>query len=171
MSGGRAGRSWHRARRYWRRCCPRDPTASESCTSSGFTGIRSLGERPGDPAALEEVHRHRARGCRRGVRQRLRGALQPVPLRLRRPNRRAGSVASLARGGVTRRRPGAYRAGTAQGQRSPRLKVTASKGRIWTGASSCAVAINTHFPSRSSNASTVRSAGSTSHRWPTPSRA
>ena len=50
------------------------------------------------------------------------------------------------------------------GQRSPRPKVMASKGRMRTGASSCAVAISTHSPSRSSKASRVRSAGSTSHR-------
>ena len=50
------------------------------------------------------------------------------------------------------------------GQRSPRLRVTASKGRMRTGASSCAVAISTHSPLRSSKASRVRSAGSTSHR-------
>ena len=61
--------------------------------------------------------------------------------------------------------PSTYSAGaTFGGQRSPRLKVTASKGRMRTGASSCAVAISTHSPSRSSKASRVRSAGSTSHR-------
>ena len=58
-----------------------------------------------------------------------------------------------------------YSAGaTLGGQRSPRLKVTAAKGRMRTGASSCAVAISTHSPSRSSKASRVRSAGSTNHR-------
>ena len=61
--------------------------------------------------------------------------------------------------------PSTYSAGaTFGGQRSPRLKVTASKGRMRTGASSCAVAISTHSPSRSSKASRVRSAGSMSHR-------
>ena len=61
--------------------------------------------------------------------------------------------------------PSTYSAGaTFGGQRAPRLKVTASKGRMRTGASSCAVAISTHSPSRSSKASRVRSAGSTSHR-------
>ena len=35
----------------------------------------------------------------------------------------------------------------AQGQRSPRLKVIASKGRILTGSSSFALAISTHWPS------------------------
>ena len=59
----------------------------------------------------------------------------------------------------------------AQGHRSARLKVIASKGRTCTGSSSFAVAINTHSPSRSSNASRVRSTGSTSHRCATPSRA
>ena len=59
----------------------------------------------------------------------------------------------------------------AQGQRSARLKVIASKGRMLTGSSSFALAMSTHWPSRNSNASSVRSAGSTSHRCPTPSRA
>ena len=49
--------------------------------------------------------------------------------------------------------PSTYSAeATFGGQRSPRLKVTASKGRMRTGASSCAVAISTHSPSRSSKA-------------------
>ena len=61
--------------------------------------------------------------------------------------------------------------GWPQGHRSPRLKVIASKGRTCTGSSSFAVANSTHSPSRSSNASRVRSAGSTSHRCATPSRA
>ena len=51
-----------------------------------------------------------------------------------------------------------------QGQRSPRLKVIASKGRMLTGSSSFALPISTHSPARSSNASRVRSVGSTSHR-------
>ena len=50
------------------------------------------------------------------------------------------------------------------GQRSPRLKVTASNGRMHTEASFCAVAISTHSASRSSKASRMRSAGSTNHR-------
>ena len=58
--------------------------------------------------------------------------------------------------------------GPDQGHRSPRLKVIASNGRMLTGSSFFAVAIGTHSPSRSSNASRVRSAGSTSHRWRTP---
>ena len=58
-----------------------------------------------------------------------------------------------------------------QGQRSPRLKLTASKGRTCTGSSSFAVANSTHSPSRSSKASKVRSIGSTSHRCGTSSRA
>ena len=58
-----------------------------------------------------------------------------------------------------------------QGQRSPRLKVIASKGRMLTGSSSFALAISSHCSSWSSNASRVRSAGSTSHRQGTPSRA
>ena len=49
-------------------------------------------------------------------------------------------------------------------QRSPRLKVIASNGRMLTGSSSFALAISNHCPSRSSNASRVRSIGSTSHR-------
>ena len=60
---------------------------------------------------------------------------------------------------------------THQGQRSPRLKVIASKGRMLTGSSSFALAISSHCTSWSSNASRVRSAGSTSHRCATPSRA
>ena len=56
-------------------------------------------------------------------------------------------------------------------QRSPRLNVIASKGRTLTGSSSFAHAMSTHSPSRSSNASNVRSVGSTSHRYATPSRA
>ena len=57
----------------------------------------------GDPAALQGVHRRRARGRGRGgsVEQRLRGALQPVPPRLPQPHRRAGSVASLAGGALS----------------------------------------------------------------------
>ena len=47
----------------------------------------------------------------------------------------------------------------------------ASKVGMLTGSSSLAVAISTHCPSRSSNASRVRSVGSTSPRCPTPSRA
>ena len=58
-----------------------------------------------------------------------------------------------------------------QGHRSPRLKVIASNGPMLTGSSSIAVAIRTHSPLRSSNASSVRSVGSTSHRWGTPARA
>ena len=57
----------------------------------------------------------------------------------------------------------------AQGQRSPRLNVMASKRRMQTGSSSLALAIGTHRPLRSSNASRARSAGSTSHRCGTPS--
>ena len=60
---------------------------------------------------------------------------------------------------------------TSQGQRSPRLKVTASKGRMHIGSLSFALAISTHSPSRSSNASRVWSVGSTNHRCRTPSRA
>ena len=51
-----------------------------------------------------------------------------------------------------------------QGQRSPRLKVIASNGRMLTGSSSFALAIRSHCPSWSPNASRVRSVGSTSHR-------
>ena len=40
------------------------------------------------------------------------------------------------------------------------MKVTASKGRMQTGSASFALAISTHCPSRSSSASSVRSAGS-----------
>ena len=58
-----------------------------------------------------------------------------------------------------------------QRQRSPKLKVITSNGRMPIESSSAAVAISTHWPSRSSNASRVRSVGSTSHRWATPSRA
>ena len=43
----------------------------------------------------------------------------------------------------------------------------ASNGRMLTGSSSFAVPISTHSPSRSSNASNVRSVGSTSYRWRT----
>ena len=50
------------------------------------------------------------------------------------------------------------------GQRSPRLNVIASKGRMLTASSSFAHAMSTHCPSRSSNASNVRSTGSMSHR-------
>ena len=56
-----------------------------------------------------------------------------------------------------------------QGQRSPKLNVIASKGRMLTGSSSFALAISSHCPSWSSNASRVRSAGSMSHRCATPS--
>ena len=79
------------------------------------------------------------------------------------------------RRGTGRREPGApadFAPGTSsQGQRSPRLKVIASKGGTHTGSSSFALAIGIHCRSRSSNASRVRSAGSTSHRCETPSRA
>ena len=51
-----------------------------------------------------------------------------------------------------------------QGQRSPKLKVIALNGRTLTGSSSFALAISSHCPPRSSNASRVRSIGSTSHR-------
>ena len=57
------------------------------------------------------------------------------------------------------------------GHRSPRLNVIASNGRIETASSSFAHAMSAHSPSRSSNASRVRSVGSTSHRCATPSRA
>ena len=60
--------------------------------------------------------------------------------------------------------------GPDQGHRSPRLKVMASNRRMLTGSSSFAVPISTHSPSRSSNASSVRSGGSTSYRWRTPDR-
>ena len=70
------------------------------------------------------------------------------------------------------RPPGrARRVRTPQGHRSPRLKVIASKGRTLTGSSSFALAISNHCPSCSSNASRVRSVGSTSQRCATPSRA
>ena len=59
----------------------------------------------------------------------------------------------------------------AQGQRSPRLNAIPSNGGMLTGSSSFALAMSTHWPSRSSNASRVRSVGSTSQRCPTPSRA
>ena len=49
-------------------------------------------------------------------------------------------------------------------QRSPRLKVIVSKGRMPTGSSSFAVAMSTHPWSRSSKASKVRSAKCTSHK-------
>ena len=64
-----------------------------------------------------------------------------------------------------------HREGLRYGQRSPRLNVIASNGRIETASSSFAHAMSTHSPSRSSNASRVRSVGSTSHRCATPSRA
>ena len=63
------------------------------------------------------------------------------------------------------------RAGPRYGQRSPKLKVIASNGRMRIGSSSFAAAISTHSPSRSSNASKVRSVGSTNHRCRTSSRA
>ena len=75
---------------------------------------------------------------------------------------RAGRSAETRQNGSVQR---------AQGQRSARLKVIASKGRMLTGSSSFAVAMSTHSPSRSSKASRVRSVGSTSHRWPTPASA
>ena len=58
-----------------------------------------------------------------------------------------------------------------QGQRSARLKVIASNGRMLTGSSSFALAISSHCPSCSSNASSVRSTGSMSQRCAIPSRA
>ena len=58
-----------------------------------------------------------------------------------------------------------------QGQRSLRLKVIASNRRMLTGASSFTLAISSHCPSWSSNASRVRSVGSTRHRWGILSRA
>ena len=83
---------------------------------------------------------------------------------------RKGSSVCIASGEIAlRSRPG--RPLAAQDQRSPRLNVTASKGRMQIGPSSLALAINAHWPSRSSNASRARSAGSTSHRRGTPSRA
>ena len=103
--------------------------------------------------------------------------------------RRASSAGSRAAPGTRRRlRPGRAAAGSSserclehpgknrqtvacQGQRSPRLKPAASNGRIWTAASSATVAILDHSPAVSSNASSVRSADSTSHRWRTRSRA
>ena len=56
-------------------------------------------------------------------------------------------------------------------QRSPNLNAIASNGRTLTGSSSFAHAISTHSPSRNSNASSVRSAGSMSQRCVTPTRA
>ena len=55
-----------------------------------------------------------------------------------------------------------------QGQRSPRLNPTAAKGRIRTGASSLTVAIGAHSPSRSSNASRVRSSRVDEPEMPDP---
>ena len=66
---------------------------------------------------------------------------------------------------------GWLRAGGVQSHNSPRLNVIASNGRMLTGSSSFALAIRSHCPSWSSNASRVRSIGSMSHRWATPSRA
>ena len=56
------------------------------------------------------------------------------------------------------------REGLLYGQRSPKLNVIASKGRMLTASSSFAHPMSTHSPSRSSNASNVRSVGSMSHR-------
>ena len=61
--------------------------------------------------------------------------------------------------------------GLRYGHRAPRLNVIASNGRTLTGSSSFAHAMSTHSPPRSSNASRVRSVGSMSHRFATPSRA
>ena len=58
-----------------------------------------------------------------------------------------------------------------QSHSSPRLNVIASNGRMLIGSSSCALAMSSHCPSCSSKASRVRSTGSMSHRWATPSRA
>ena len=55
--------------------------------------------------------------------------------------------------------------------KSAKLNVIASKGRMLMGSSSCALAIRSQCPWCSSNASRVRSSGSTSHRCVTPSRA
>ena len=63
------------------------------CGAALLRGARS---RAGNPSAFPDVHRRRARGGGRGVRRRLRGALQPVPLCLSRPDRRARSVATVA---------------------------------------------------------------------------
>ena len=59
----------------------------------------------------------------------------------------------------------------AQRQSSPRLTLIDSKGRMPTCSSSFALAIRAHSPSRNSNASSVRTARSTTHRCSTPSRA
>ena len=86
----------------------------------------------------------------------------PVPLRIRtddESDREYGKVV------------GRLDRGPDQGHRSPRLEVIASNGRMLTGSSSFAIAISTHSASRSSYASSVRSAGSMSHRWRTPERA
>ena len=84
----------------------------------------------------------------------------------------AGALALAARGieGLVRNAATcvSWSAAPCRRPRSRRLKVTASKGRIRTGASSLTVASGAHFPLRSSNASRARSAGSTSHRCPTP---
>ena len=104
---------------------------------------------------VDEPREGRGRRRQSSARRRRAGAAAPSP---RPPPRSAPPGGSAGRADV-------------QGHRSPRLKVTASKGRICTGSSSFAVAISTHCPSRSSNASSVRSAGSTIHMCPTPSRA
>ena len=55
--------------------------------------------------------------------------------------------------------------------RAGTVNVTASNGRMLTDSSSFALAIRSHCPSWRSKASSVRSVGSTSHRWATGSRA
>ena len=129
--------------------------------------------RGGDPGVLDrrsgEGDHHRPRPGRRRLRR-------PRCIRPGRPGKLAGSF-GIRRGRRRRVRCGRRRmssfaaAAYRQGQRSPRLKVTASKGGMHTGSSSFAPAISTHCPSRSSDASRVRSAGSTSHRCRTSSRA
>ena len=151
------------------KCCARAAGASmdfEPATVSTL-GPRRVGRGPGVSVAARRPRR--ASSARRWPARRRVGAEPGVE-----PRARALGFVRRQRdepGGEFALRPRAGRPPAAQDQRSPRLNVTASKGRMQIGSSSLALAISTHWPSRSSNASRARSAGSTSHRCATPSRA
>jgi len=126
------------------------------------TSIGQDHTRPGsDPCLPPPIARAGGEWGVRGAPLSRRRLLQPSPVRgstgaMRDSRRMAGNLS-----------PHGWRS-RGQAQSSPRLNVIASKGRRLTGSSSFMVAMSTHLRSRSSNASSVRSAGSMNQRWPTP---
>ena len=157
-------------RTYWD---PRMRSALLAHIDAGGEGPGRRRYRGRAPAARKRGREKRLLRAPTGLKQQVDGDLATRSAKIR-TRRRAHPV---CRRGLARIEPNTSagvddtRPPDLQGHRAARLKVTASKGGMATGSSSLAAAISVHCPSRNSNASSVRSRGSTSHRWRTPSRA